>query len=860
MANPLTGDFDAAAQVSPSTINRLLATMHQNDGNDAGLPTAPHRMVTRIGDVPQQQAGTPAGPPIITLNIRGSASVQVGAPTVSFLGGAPRDAELSCWIRARYRPDPGTVPLPEFIHGRIVARFSVQPDSVGGVSGLRATVSPDDAHVTFADSGLSGDALKNVSYVIRSFLRSRLDAFLKLTADLPPGVADLRTMHDSQNRQALALPVMLQGPPPAGDSLGQVFLDGSDFAIGISKDFVLSLIQPQLDAVKASHPTFNVGIKYWGTAHYTVTISKAEATWLADGRIHVAVEGKATTPPWWAPNVSFGASQHLQLKIHFLALDGGPVLSVVPVDEPDVWATCKWHPARGKILSMAKGIVRGQFLSARDTALAQAQPFISQALAKTELLRELLLEVDAAAKLKWDKSGPSADGITLRGRIMLSPRKAPRVEFTEIGDDSGYTAFESWVPGGRIQSYRWTWWRGGEPIPVGSEAPETHVANFADRYVLLEEKLPIIALPPPSSPAAQPWSGPVTTAPTETMAAAPVAVGLFRGTSVAAPVWGHACLAITGQYIDPTSGAWKGAWAQAVVDPALACSFASPDPIRIWHEKPPGHWPVGGEPPPFGLGLNVLLFAHGQREAAAGDSLLVEAIQQTRRPDAGLVVVFATRVGTRGPSPDRAREVQAIQRAVPQAAVVLADRDGEWLRDLDLPADDSRPALRLVDITGRVVWRHDGPADAATVAAALRTRLVASRPPRARLIRQPVRAGSPAPDFAFEVEGRRVRLHRVRGRRVAIAFVTAADAAVGELLDRLSASPDQTDEPRTLVVIVRDGHHSPTEAPRRDLGFDLGMVDDGEGAIGQLYGIQIRPTVMLIDWDGCVTTVQMMSA
>ena len=31
MANPLTGDFEAVLQVSGGTINRLLASMHQND-------------------------------------------------------------------------------------------------------------------------------------------------------------------------------------------------------------------------------------------------------------------------------------------------------------------------------------------------------------------------------------------------------------------------------------------------------------------------------------------------------------------------------------------------------------------------------------------------------------------------------------------------------------------------------------------------------------------------------------------------------------------------------------------------------------------------------------------------------------
>ena len=52
MANLLTGDFDAVVQLRVPTVSRLLASMHQNHGNEEGLPTLPHREVVRIGDEP----------------------------------------------------------------------------------------------------------------------------------------------------------------------------------------------------------------------------------------------------------------------------------------------------------------------------------------------------------------------------------------------------------------------------------------------------------------------------------------------------------------------------------------------------------------------------------------------------------------------------------------------------------------------------------------------------------------------------------------------------------------------------------------------------------------------------------------
>ena len=850
LLNPLTGSFDAVVQVSRPTVGRLSATMHQNHGNDAGLPTLPHRLVARIGDVPPQPPGSP-GVPIFTINIRGTTHAQIGVPTVSFVAQAPRALDLSCWIRIRYRADPGTVPLPEFIHGRIEARVAIEPESVGGISGLRGTVSPDDAHVKLVDSGLTGDDLKNVTMVVRSFLRSRSDAFLELPGDLPAAVGDLRTHHDTQGRDALVLPLTLQGAPPQSGSLGSVFLEGSDFAIAVSGWYIVSLVQSHLDALKQTHPTFWINVQYWGTANYTVTFTAADATWLADGRIHVHIAGNAKTGSWWAPNVSFTVKQDLKVVVNLL--DSGPDVSIVPLGEPDASASASFDFA-GLAKGWAKNAAKARFADARDAALAQAQPLITQSLAKTQLLCDLLVRIDDAATLKWEHAAPSAAGITLRGRIVLSPRKAPRVEFTEIGDGSGYSAFESWVPGGRIESYYWTWWRSGDLAPLTNE-PESHMATFADRWVLQEENLPTMPPSAPSGSGGQPATGVATPLPAGAFPAsgtgAPVVA--FDG-QAAGPVWGQACVSVTGKHVDPKTGEMKGSWAQAVIDPGLACSFAAFSPVpREWEEFPIPP-PIGGDPPPFQLRVNVLVYAPAELEAMAEGAAIVEAIRQVERPDAGLVLVVASRLGSRGPSRALADRAQELQRELPQVGVVLADRDRPLLRGAALSPADGRPGLRLVDPTGRVVWNHDGAFDASALSAALRSHLVSSPPPRPRLVRTALRSGDPASDFTFELEGHRVMLHRFRGRRVAVAFAPA-DETPEVLLGRLSTRPSEADEPRPLVVLVGDGERG--RIARRPAGFDVGTVAD-DGAIARRYGVQARPTIVLVDWDGRVSTVQTM--
>ena len=89
MANPLTGDFDAVLQVSGTTVNRLLASMHQNAGDKPQLPSFPHLIGLRIGD------------PHPIDGMRGSIRAQVSAPQIELIHGADNKFHLEVSIRAR---------------------------------------------------------------------------------------------------------------------------------------------------------------------------------------------------------------------------------------------------------------------------------------------------------------------------------------------------------------------------------------------------------------------------------------------------------------------------------------------------------------------------------------------------------------------------------------------------------------------------------------------------------------------------------------------------------------------------------------------------------------------------------------
>ena len=50
MWNFLTGDFDAVVQLSRGTVNRLLATTHQNkEGYSKKMPLSPQKLAVGLG-------------------------------------------------------------------------------------------------------------------------------------------------------------------------------------------------------------------------------------------------------------------------------------------------------------------------------------------------------------------------------------------------------------------------------------------------------------------------------------------------------------------------------------------------------------------------------------------------------------------------------------------------------------------------------------------------------------------------------------------------------------------------------------------------------------------------------------------
>jgi len=248
MPNPLTGDFDAVLQISGATVNRLLASMHQQLPT-SGLPHFPHSAVLRIGDShPVDRA-------------RGTVRAQIGVPRLQLIHGATDRFLLEVGVRVRYRPDTGTKPLPQFMHGTVRAEYRIEridPNCVGWRHTAHDYIWVRVVKDTVAFTGTAFDdvnpwqvpppvdeAAVNARIVrqIATLLATEFEARpQKVSGRFTTGAMRSLSVAGAGSAVTLALP--LGDAEPVGDigSVNSVLLDGSDFAVGVRLEFLMALI------------------------------------------------------------------------------------------------------------------------------------------------------------------------------------------------------------------------------------------------------------------------------------------------------------------------------------------------------------------------------------------------------------------------------------------------------------------------------------------------------------------------------------------------------------------------------------------------------------------------------------------
>src|SRR5207247_1189022 len=135
------------------------------------------------------------------------------------------------------------------------------------------------------------------------------------------------------------------------------------------------------------------------------------------------------------------------------------------------------------------------------------------------------------------------------------------------------------------------------------------------------------------------------------------------------------------------------------------------------------------------------------------------ALKQSKRTDApAAIIVVASR--------DRLAQMRYA------AGVTYAEAEGDaWAKRFGV-SSSRLPVTLLAAPDGKIMWKHEGELDAASLSAALGKSLVARTPVRPFLLRTGTRIGQSAPNFVFEYSpGHQITFSKLAGRAAILLFL-----------------------------------------------------------------------------------------
>lgn len=879
MANNLTGDYEAVLQINARLINGILATMHQNAIDPGVTPTFPHNARVRVGGASQfnpkvtkfvtwvgtevsalQTAGTAVtdyreiiqtkAPPGVAKviaglfqdvayglrdgSVGGWADVQISTPTINFAEGATTDVTLSVSIRARYQGDPGSTPLPEWIHGRIQVTYRIQV--LPGNTVLRVQASPNDREILFFPApGLSISAgdLDRITTEVRKALRTDF-----AVADLPLSnfpFFGFRAL-GSGDGQALALPFRVTpGPPPSGPvgNAGSQFLGTNEFAIALSKEAVKAQFEPTLKALReyrATVPVANIG--------YRVAVTGVDLIFNS-GSVDLQINATATAPWPWPDFNNIVITQRLTLT-----LDGTTQQVSLLAADSDLTITGIWSSVLGYDII---GRVKNRIIAERNKALPAAQQAVAAGCYNARQgLEDGLKSFAKYATARYVTLEVTPDGIVLRGRIQTSNRLDPVVRLDELKGSGDFTAFRSWMPGGEITEYVWSWLERTSPVPWFCKVKtEVHPHEF----IFAQPTISFTTVPGASS-----GSG---------------IGGRVRQTFKITPI-NRICFGFNGRRITPDGHIEENVYAgesckSTAFEPILTLPPYSIEAIipDLNRPRPPedailndlvgAHVNAFGQPrQPGAITANALIHFTGQR-IEAPLQVMSQALAQGRNRDCPLLAILVLPMGS---FEERASVIEAKLGPPGDdfgAHLIVTEDYGEgWTRAFDVR---ETPASHLINARGEFVWRQQGPLNAGELTRVFDEHLLQAPAPGTVLMQLNVQPGQPALEALFEDDqGNRHVFNRLRGRRVVLVFWKSWSAPCIRELRRLQQLHERGNAP--VILAVNGGEEcSVVSEVRREHGLTFPLIHDPGQAIGIRYGVQCWPTTVAINERGFVDRI-----
>ena len=856
MSNPITGDFEGVLQISGATINRLMATLHQNAFRDSNVPSFPHTVGLRIGDVHPIDG------------VRGFVQGQIGVPRVELIHGVTDRFILEVGVRAWYRPDGGSEPLPGFIHGTVRAEYHIEnidPSCLGW--GKRASqylwirVNPESVRFlgttaedrsaleqgTIIGATVGGTAAAeaaNIAKVQKQIAGLLARSFEATPHPIKPGFRRdlMRSLNSPSTGSAVAVALGLSGEPSGSiASVDNPFLENADIGFGVNIAYILSLAAPLLDQVKKFNQTFPVHvtlpIKDFDTV-YRVTVEAPTIEWEPHdwyGIVKVKVRGAAKTDSV-AANSTFDVEQNVILQ--FDAGRGAIVASAaapgVKAHAAGLYAGTVAQRTTDEVFKAVEAIAKG--------AINQIQPTLDHIQDRSNPLVDQLKTLDPAAAIGFTEGLFRRDGIIIRGFVALSRHRGPVVVQDTLATLDGHTALESWIPGGRIDRFDWSWTWTVTSIPGGK-------ASLEDRFVL---RRPVVSK--------SRW-------------------GVGIGVQTPLPGldgWGHLCLTIKGVQVDADTGAL------VPVESTRQCrrfGLNISDHVNVKDERlflydtpelskdvpfPQLSLVRVGDAHVESAAANTLVMLAGERWDEETASALRAGLEHCGRYDAGLaVLILFNEAALQSGGPDLIAEVEAFARKAGVPAIVNADVHGGWSRALEVRSRGAEPGWALIGPQGGVTWRHEGRVSGETLGRALDTFLQPSQdvsPAAARIglaVGTKVIIGLDPSYFDFlQSKCPPFLLSRGVTSNSVLTFVQRNASSSHAHLRQLYADYGQHGDKAPLIVVVVDrADANQAESLKNELGIDFVTIPDPAGLIADRLGVGTWPTTVTVDDGGIVSAI-----
>ena len=891
MANKLTGSYDAVAQISRRQLNGLIASLHQNGASDQPLQLG-HSSVLRVGDpkptTPEllrlrfrnwirnfQSAGGPKNldafrahlaanaPPGAARMIeeefsklqkgrpakdpsgqpakkpRGRVKLQLSSPTIILADGATSEATLLTDVRAHYDPDSGAGAIAAAdhpLHGEVRAAFELSV--LSSASGRKLSVRPSskDSKIQFtaaAGTGLTGAEVSRISGEVRDIVREK---FTPQLVDLPPDFpfSEFKVIGSGAN-QVVALPIQVSDSPlPAGriQNLDQDFTDSSGYAFAVRKGYVDDMLDPLFDAVKKAIRDFKkeitigvtvLGVPLQQTIKFTLQRKSGPSLEWESGRIKLSAHLKLVVRP--GPDLSFRFTQKFKL-----ALDAATQQVTLQADgNPSVNTNLPFNILHEAFENAIK--------DARDDALSDGGVNVAVnrifAGARQKLIGGLKV-FDDKASATFTSVRITEDGLIVRGEIGSGPIQAPVVQFNEIDEGRAFSALATWIPGGKIDRYIWSWSGHGGKGPAKLFSTSHRSATERHRFIFPKpagmDPLGSVSLRiEGTQTGADGVAVPIT-------AESPPQLRDAFGTILESPAWWEAIT--TPLWLEET-------------EPGARLKDLIAGHITLQSDQPRGRQ----------LTHNTLVYFPDWR---ADEPLepVARAMTTMRRQKVSLVltvVLPADALDSR--RSDLEARLRAVSGRFAGRLMVTVDQEGGWSRAF---AVTKRPSAHLVDARRQFAWSSGAAIEPAALAAALDKHILPALAPRSHALRPRI-AGCGcgchgAPDITFEDEdGERFALHRMRGRDVILNFFQSWSAPCIRELQRLQALQKKRPKGGGPSIVAFHGGNDEKEvaALRKRHGLTFPLVQDRDRVIARRYGITCWPTTIAINPDGFIGRMQL---